>query len=153
MALGIGRLFAKLTPGVRHVFTAPEAGVSPTKVKGTHWNAVHSAPDIEAGIFAGAVLDPVDAGTTQLFGAGENWWEERLEFIAYVQAQGHVFEASAGAAVALQYTTDLTGAAGWTALGVSFSAATTGRKASARVATPVGAAGSAGVLLRWVVTV
>ena len=60
-SLGLARFFAEVSPDVRHAFTAPEDGTSPTKVKGVHWNAAHDGPDLEFAAFPGLVVQAVQA--------------------------------------------------------------------------------------------
>lgn len=151
--LYLGRFFAELTPDVRHAFTGPEDGTSPTKIKGSHWNAAHVAPRFEFGAFPGAMVASVSAGTTEI--NTDARWKGRISSIASIRIQAYVSQAVAGAALVLQYTTDLTGATGWTSLGASLSCASTGPNDSASVApdsAAVTASASADILFRWVIT-
>jgi hypothetical protein len=148
-ALGLDRFFAEVSQNVRHAFTAPEDGTSPTKVKGSHYNAAHLAPDIEMGANAGTYVAVVAAG--ELFTAPSNRWQKRLAQATAVRIQATVNEAAAGKTLGLEYTTDLTGASGWTTMSVSVSVAATGNVVSSWVAVPALAIAEAnGVLLRWV---
>lgn len=147
--LYLGRYFAELTPDVRHAFTGPEDGTSPTKIKGTHWNAAHVAPRFEFGAFPGAALPSVAAGEINT----DARWKGRVSSIATLRLQAYVSVAAAVSLV-LEYTTDLTGATGWTSLGASLSCSSTGPQVSASVApdaAAVTASASADLLFRWVI--
>ena len=159
MTLDLGRLFAEVSQNVRHAFVSTKTqSTNVTRVSKNEWNAIHSAMDVEMGLMSGLHLDTVDVGTTEPFGGplgteGENRWQKRLTAAVSLRIQVTVITASAGAALVLQYTTDLTGASGWTTTGASQSLATVGVFASSWVAAPALAiADTDGVLHRWVIT-
>lgn len=155
MPLGLGRIVAELSQNVRHAFVSAQTqSAIATRVSRNEWNAAHNVPDVEFGAMPGLVLDPVDAGTTEAFGtiAGENRFQKRLAYATAIRVQACVIEAAVGAALVLQYTTDLTGATGWTTTGASVALTSNGNVVSSWVTVPAGAQGANGVLLRWVIT-
>jgi hypothetical protein len=150
MALSLGRFFAEISPNVRHAFTSSKSqGSDATLVSKNEWNAAHLAPDAEMGNQAGMYVLAPSAG--ELFTAPENRWQKRLAQAVSARIQACVTEAAPGMTLGLEYTTDLTGAGGWTTMGVSVSVAATGNVVSSWVAVPALAIAEAnGVLLRWV---
>jgi hypothetical protein len=150
MALGLARFFAEVSQNVRHAFVSSKTqGADSTLVSKNEWNAAHSVPDIEMGGIAGMYVLVPAAG--ELFTAPENRWQKRLAQAVSVRIQACVTEVAAATTLGLEYTTDLTGASGWTTMGVSVSLASTGNVVSPWVAVPALAiAASNGVLLRWV---
>lgn len=149
-SLTLGRFFAEVSPNTKHAFTGPENGTSATKIKGTHWNAAHLAPDFEMGENVGLNIDPTGAGTNEISEQGDNRWQKRMAQTSQMRIQVCVIEVVSGLSLALQYTTDLTGATGWTATGVSQSCAVAGNFASSWVDVASGIKATAGVLFRWV---
>lgn len=147
--LVLGRTFAEFAPDVRHAYVGPETGTDPVEINGTHWNAAHVVPDVEAGAFPGEYQEPAP-GTTELLGAAP--WLARLASIEAIRVQTTVVESDVEGTLELQYTEDLTGATGWTTL-ASVLCDTAGRKASTRDTVPTEAREAEEVLLRWVITV
>lgn len=78
----------------------------------------------------------------------QNRWRTEVDLTDYTEVELVTYVTGAGAAntkLNIQYTTDLTGAAGWTSMGLNIAVGTTGSKRG-QVAIPVGALGR--VLIR-----
>lgn len=152
--LVLGRTFIEISPSIRHAYVAPADSRDGDPIISTsEWNADHLAPDAEILDVPGGVLDPVPgAADTELFDVG-NRGRKRLARGSQFRLQTYVFEAGpAGSVLKAQYTTDLTEATGWTDMGVTILADTTGRKVSAWTNFPAPLLAASEGVLRWMVT-
>lgn len=150
-SLGLARAFVEFSQNARHSFvSALSQGSDATKVSKNEWNAAHNVPDVECGQMPGLYVETVAGGTVEEYGTA-NRFQKRLANTSQFRIQAGVLEALAGGTLVLQYTTDLTGASGWTTMGASASVASTGNVVTSWTDVPAGAQGSSGVLLRWVI--